>query len=633
MINRIFIFTAIFLFFTVANARATVINAVTKEENVLKIQLTEKTEYKFFQEEPFKIKIELKNTKPGVLDKKILFHEGLISEVSAQTQDNSTIVEILLAEPAKTEVKMEGDVLFVSFHSDTTAKLLPKKVVRIIDLSMSETEKGFEISIQGDSELPEPSITKADGYFSLAFSDVELHAQPSEKIPLSIKRQGDELILSFSFGNDFDVEALYLVDEILLDVKRVKKDVVKLESVKPQIIPEAHTVSLDLQDADIVGVLRLLGDISGYNIVIHPEVKGKITLKLINVPWTQVLDIVCKTFHLEKVVERNIIRILPIKVFQEEKKLEAETKELFKIAEEEQTQTFVLKYASVDKIKSTIEASKILSPKGNISTDDRTKTLIVRDTPLVLSQVAFLIQELDEPVTQILLEARIIEISSEFAKSFGFEWGIDWRADPRTTITGKITLPVGTGMVTAPTTEFTIGYLDPARTLTLDLKISALEQSGRGKIISTPKIITLDNKKAKIVQGESIPYGERDREGNISTKFKDVAITAEITPYLIDETSMLLDVNIIKEDLIAFVDIGGVFAPRTLKVEGVTKVFLKDGETLVIGGMFKETDRLRESKVPVLGDIPLVGELFKSRGRDELLYEVMIFITPRVLKL
>lgn len=159
-----------------------------------------------------------------------------------------------------------------------------------------------------------------------------------------------------------------------------------------------------------------------------------------------------------------------------------------------------------------------------------------------------------------------------------------------------------------------------------------LQDSGKGKIVSDPKVITLNNQKAKIVQGESIPYGEKDvQSGQISTKFKDVAITVEVTPHMIDDQSMLLDVNVIKEDLIEFINIGGTYAPRTTKLESVTKVSLKDGETLVIGGIYKRKDTFKEGKVPGLGDIPLLGELFTTRGRDEDLYEVVIFITPRVL--
>ncbi|PMP70474.1 MAG: hypothetical protein C0186_05010 [Thermodesulfovibrio aggregans] len=663
MINKIF-FILIFIFLFALNALAVEISNIITEGDTLKIKLTEKTEFNLLPcEDPFKIKIELKNTNPGILEKKMFLREGIVSEISAQVKDNNTEIELLVSEPVRPEIKMEDNILTVSFNSPPAQ---PSTATKIIEMAMDEKEEGFEISIQADNELPEPSVSKVDDYINVDFQGVSFEAETGN-IPVSVKRQGDELILSFFFGKDFDVEPVYLGDEVILNVKKVKKlKVAKLEQEPSYetIIPNIKSekpVSLDLQDADIVGVFRLLGDIGGYNIVIHPEVKGKVTLKLINVPWIKAIDVICKTFQLEKNFEGNIIRIAPIKVFQEEKKLEAETKDLFKKAEEEQIRIFVLKYAAVDKVKTTIEGSKILSPKGNISTDERTRTVIVRDVPSVLAQVASLIQDLDKPTRQILLETRIVEISSSFSKAFGFEWGIFWQPpDTRTTITGSVgasttgtlqnssinfagvpggitplgvNLPASTGSVTSPTTAFTIGYINAARTLALDLRISALQQSGKGKVISNPKVITLDNQKAKIVQGASIPYGEKDvQSGQISTKFKDVAITVEATPHLIDDKSMLLDVNVVKEDLVEFVNIGGVYAPRTQKIEGNTKVSLKDGETLVIGGIYKKTDSTTESKVPGLGDIPLVGELFKSRGRDESLYEVMIFITPRILK-
>ncbi|MGB9891703.1 type IV pilus secretin PilQ [Thermodesulfovibrio yellowstonii] len=638
------------------------IKAIIPEGDIIKIQLTEKTEFKVIsQEDPFKIKIEFKNTNPGILDKKMFFREGIVSEISAQSYGDNTIVDMLLVEPVKPELKMENNILIISFSSPSDSISQQMKAKKIIEITVDETEEGFEISIQGDGELPEPSITKIDDYINVVFQGINLDTEPSEDIPVSIKRQGDELILSFFYGKEFDVEPVYLGDEIILDIKKVKETKIvesqetkSIETSMPKAGNEEKTISLDLQDADIVGVFRLLGDIGGYNIVIHPDVKGKVTLKLINVPWQQAVDVICKTFQLEKTFEGNIIRIAPVKIFQEEKKLEAETKDLFKKAEDEQIRIFVLKYASVDKVKGTIEAAKILSPKGTISTDERTRTVIIRDIPSVLGHIARLVADLDKPTRQILLEARIIEMSSSFSKSLGFEWGIQWYPPgTRTTIVGSvgaaagssassvpggtaplaINLPASTGNVTSPTTAFTIGYLNPSQTIALDLRISALQQSGKGKVISNPKVITLDNQKAKIVQGASIPYGEKDvQSGQISTKFKDVAITVEATPHLIDDKSMLLDVSVIKEDLVEFVNIGGVYAPRTTKIEGNTKVSLKDGETLVIGGIYKKTDSMTESKVPGLGDVPLLGELFKSRGRDETLYEVMIFVTPRILK-
>lgn len=647
------------LFFLISSSWAGEINSVVHEEGSLKIQLTEKDSFKIIpQNDPFKIAIELEKTKPGILSKKLLFHEGIISEVSAKSSDKGgSLIEVLLAEPVNAQIDLKGNTLVLNFYNpkQSVQKDNPSK---IIDFIANETTEGYEINIQGDSELPEPIITKGDRYTEVAFSNVKFDAKIPQNIPVNLKTEGDYLILSFLFGKDYDVQSFYLGDEVVLEVNKIKPKEVKpvsvaqvaqntIESPKP-INADLKNISLDLQDADIVGVLRLLGDVSGYNMVIHPDVKGKITLKLSNVPWTQALDIVCKTFYLGNVVEGNIIRVAPLKVFQEEKKLQAETKDLFKKAEDTDTKIITLRYSTPDKVKATVEGAKLLSPQGNIVIDERTRSLIVKDIPSSLREIENFIANLDKPIKQILLETRIIEISSSYSKSLGFEWGIRWRPpDTRTNIVGSqsgivavpggttpmaINLPASSGATGAGTSAFTIGYLSAAGTFALDLRISALQESGKGKIVSNPKIITLDNQKAKIVQGESIPYGEKDvQSGQISTKFKDVAITVETTPHLIDDRSLQLDINVIKEDLVEFINIGGTFAPRTTKLEGVTKVKLKDGETLVIGGIYKKKDSIRDSKVPLLGDIPIAGELFKSTGRDETLYEVMIFITPRVL--
>lgn len=658
MINKCFIFIG-FLLFLISSSWAGEINSVVYEEGKLKIQLSEKANYKLIsQNDPFKITIEIQNTNPGILNKKMFFHEGIISEIYAKPVDKDSLIEILLAEPANPHIDLKGNVLLVSFPSAQSNQSNDQrtKPSKIIDLTVTESDEGFEINIQGDSELPEPAITKIDNYIEVAFQNVKFNADIPKTIPIDLKIEGDALILSFPFGKDFDAESFYLGDEIILYFNKIKPKEIKTLSVsqEPQKkieIPEfpAHEVkkiSLDLQDADIVGVLRLLGDVSGYNMVIHPDVKGKITLKLTDVPWTQALDIVCKTFYLGKVFEENIIRIAPLKVFQEEKKLIAETKELFKKAEDTDTKIFTLRYAAPDKAKATIEGAKLLSPQGNIVIDERTRSLIIKDIPTSLKEIESFIANLDRSIKQILLETRILEISSNYAKSLGFEWGIRWRPpDSRTAIVGSqggdvpggstplaINLPASTGSIGIGTAAFTVGYINASGTFALDLRISALQETGKGKIISNPKIITLDNQKAKIVQGESIPYGEKDvQSGQISTKFKDVAITVETTPHMIDDKSLQLEINIIKEDLVEFINIGGTFAPRTTKLEGNTKVTLKDGETLVIGGIYKKKDTIRDSKVPFLGDIPVAGELFKSTGRDETLYEVMIFITPRVL--
>lgn len=713
MINKS-IFLIILILFSPFMLWAGEINSVISESNQLRIQLTAKPSYKVIpQDDPFKLKIELQGIKPGILSKKMLFHEGIVSEVSAQSSNSGTVLEVLLSEPIKAEISTQGNVLLVSFGKDTKVQEKPAK---IIDISMEKTDEGYEISIKGDNALPEPEVIKETDTINIAFSDVSIATEPSKEIPVNLKKQGEDLILSFTFGKDAETEVLYLGDEVVLDVKApLKKQEVKVatkdvvassnskksasKSEKIEITPLKQTagektISLDLQDADIVGALRLLAEAGEYNLVVHPRVGGKITLNLKNVTITQAMDLICKNSNLVKLHEDNIIRVLPIESYMIELVLEKKETRVYKlkyvrpsnilqrtvdlrtaladskifqffgveniqIEKDQKTGAIEYKITNIPEKKETEKSIRYTTPTETreetttkvigIAIDELTGSLIINAPVSIHKEIEKVIAKLDVPQKQILLEARILEVSSSFSKSLGFEWGISWIApNTTTTIQGSqagtmpggstpvaVNLPAGTGRVGKGSSAITVGYLNASGTLALDLRISALQQTGKGKVLSNPKIVTLDNMKASIIQGESIPYGERTVTGGtseISTKFKDVALILDVTPRIIDDKIMNLYVYFTKEDFVEFVDIGGILAPRTIKLSGATEATVKPGETLVLGGIYKKIERMSNSKVPGLGDIPIVGELFTSRGRDEDIYEVLIFITPRIIE-
>ncbi len=713
MINRVNIILAFFLFFFVSMAWAGQINSVSSEENSLLIQLTSKPNYKIIpQDDPFRLKIELIDTKPGIISQKMLFHSGLVSEIFAQAYENNTILDILFSQPTKAEIITEGNVLRVSFGKNSLSQEEP---VKIIDINMEKTESGYEISIKGDNVLPEPEVIKEGNTIKISFSDVDLATEPSKDIPLILDKKDNILEFNFKFDKEVQAEASYLVDEVVLhiNIPKEKEEVIltskdmipstkiaknnskKLEQtelIEKKILSPEKNISLDLQDADIVGALRFLAEAGGYNLVIHPRIGGKITMVLKNVTITQAMDLICKNNNLVKLEENNVIRILPIDSYLIEIALSPKEVRLYKLKYVRPsiilqrtanfttifTETRIFQYFNIDSIRvkkddktgeivyeidsikekeysetikylragETVE-EKVIKLLG-FSTDELTGTLIVNAPSLLHKEIEKVIAKLDVPQKQILIEARIIEISSSFSKSLGFQWGIRWSPPgSRTNIVGSqggtisggstplaVNLPAGTGRA-GGTSAITVGYLNASGTFALDLRISALQQTGKGKIISNPRIVTLDNQKATIIQGESIPYGERTITGGtteISTKFKDVAITLDVTPRVIDENMMNLYVSFTKEDLVQFVNIGGILAPLTVKLSSNTEATVKPGETLVLGGIYKKVDRMSNSKVPGLGDIPLVGELFTSRGRDEDIYEVMIFITPRIIE-
>lgn len=423
-----------------------------------------------------------------------------------------------------------------------------------------------------------------------------------------------------------------------------------MEAKEPETITEGKytgkKISLDFQDADIVPMFRLFSDISGYNMVVNPEVKGKITMKLINVPWDQALDLILKTFSLGKIVEGNIIRIAPLSVFARESEERSKAKEAEVKAEALETKIFPVSYADVSIVEKAIKDSKMLSPRGSVSVDKRTSALIVKDVPSVLPQVENLLQTLDKPIPQVMIEARIVEVSTTSASDLGIQWGVQISAtNTLSSFGGFPTLGTGafTGnnfMVDFPSgsagkgsgSGFNFGIINPAKTLGLDLQLAALEKVGNSKIISNPRIVTTDNEKATIMQGTSEPFPQLTPEGTISTSYKDIVLLAEVTPHITPLGSVSMSVLVRKEDVIGTVNIGGSAVPRTSKIETNTKVLVQNGETLVIGGVYKKVERSSSSGLPGLMNIPILGWLFRTKSNTEDVTELMMFITPRIIE-
>lgn len=422
------------------------------------------------------------------------------------------------------------------------------------------------------------------------------------------------------------------------------------EIKEPEAIAEGKytgkKISLDFQDADIVPIFRLLSDISGYNIVVNPEVKGKLTMKLINVPWDQALDLILKTFSLGKSIEGNIVRIAPLSVFAKESEDRSRAKEAEIKAEALETKIFPVSYADVSVVEKAIKDSKILSTRGSVSVDRRTSALVVKDVGSVFPQIDNLLLTLDRAIPQVMIEARIVEVSTNSVFDLGIQWGVKVNAvNTLSSLAGLPNLNRGgfTGnnfMVDFPSgrvgagsgSGFNFGLLNPARTLGLDLQLSALEQVGGTKIISNPRLVTTDNEKATIMQGTSEPYPQLTPEGTITTAFKDIVLIAEVVPHITPAGSVSMSVLVRKEDIIGTVTIAGSPVPRTSKIESNTRVLVQSGETLVIGGVYKKTERHSASGIPGLMKVPILGSLFKSKSTSEDVSELMMFITPRIVE-
>jgi type IV pilus assembly protein PilQ len=421
--------------------------------------------------------------------------------------------------------------------------------------------------------------------------------------------------------------------------------------------PERFTgkrVSLDFQDAEISSVLRLIADVSGLNMVVGDAVRGKVTLKLLNVPWDQALDLILKLNNLGQIREGNIIWIDTLANITKLRDEAVRARDSTMKAEDLTTRIVYLNFAlaaqTLDVAKST------LSPRGEIKVDVRTNALVVRDIAENLNKLEKLIHDLDQRTPQVQIEARIVQATKTFARGLGIQWGISniltqgGKQGPLTVALGSngatptsgsafgnfsntylVNLPAAATGVAVPASSigFAIGKFF-GTTGTLDMQISAGESMALAKIVSSPKILTLDNKAAKIEQGDQVPFQTVSLQGT-QTTFVDATLTLSVTPHVVPHASMVrLEIKATKNaiDKANSTPAG----PSISKKEATTEVLLRDGETTVLGGIFEEERDDNTQGIPWFNRIPFLGWLFKNEGVSVTQSELLVFVTPLIVK-
>jgi len=678
-----------------ATAPPIVITGISIEDYAVNIKVQGPIKYSLQKTaDPFLVAVVIEGASVGQFRDKILSKaKGIIEVAPAQIEAPSLAARLDIILQAKNDVKAEvtADTLSIRIGKKSVQAATARDSRNLKDILTDKGPDGssaessqprdgaareiteiyfdkdknlVELVIKADGKLGEPAVFQLDGSVILEIPGVKSRASiPSKMMPpiknMTVKNEVDKVRIVITSHTDSQSEVYILDDELLVDFTRNdvagKKTVTEKDSSARRTIAQGgKVVSLDFQDADIVPILRLLGDVSGYNMVVHPDVKGKITMKLINVPWTQALEIIVRTFNLEKVVEGNIIRIATVKAFQEEQKSAAENKELFTKAEDIVTRIFTVNNADVERLKEVIEKGKLLSPRGTLSIDVRTRSVIVKDIQPAIYQVQKLFETLDRPTQQVLIEARIVEMNTNYSKSLGVQWGMTGKTGSTnsgsfsaagsqgTSIPGGqssgstlFNLPAATSAL-SPTSAVTFGYLNADKTFGLDLRLSAIETSGKAKIVASPKIMTLDNQKALIKQGKKIPVttiqsGTSTSVATYSTTYIDANLKLTVTPHISAGGGVLMDIELIKDAPDWTIrDVQGNPAIDTRQAS--TQVLLMNGETIVIGGIITTSDQISDNNVPGMSKIPLLGELFKQQTREIANTELLIFLTPRIVQ-
>jgi type IV pilus assembly protein PilQ len=485
-----------------------------------------------------------------------------------------------------------------------------------------------------------------------------------------VVRVGDGVRIAISATGDFEQLAYQSDDQYVVEVQPARKAAQKTEDKR---VYTGERLTLNFQDIETRAVLQLLADASGQNIVVSDSVQGSVTLRLQNVPWDQALDIVLRTKGLDKRRNDNVIIVAPTEELAAREKAElAARQDVQELAplRSEYLQVNYAKAADLAALIKTQGEGGLLSKRGSVSVDERTNTLLLQDSADRLDDIRRLVGTLDIPIRQVQIEARIVIVSDDFSRELGARAGFsgfdffgsnlgytsgsalandqalaDFLDRLNDNTVGNEGVPfIVSDDVNTPSPRYnvnlpvanpagSIAYMLLGQDYLVDLEISAAQAEGRGEVISTPRVITANQREASIEQGVEIPYQESASSGATTISFKKAVLSLKVTPQVTPDNRVILDLNI-KKDSVGQVIVGGAGqqVPSIDTREITTQVLVNDGQTVVLGGILETERRETEKKVPYLGDVPVLGRLFKTTGKTNNKDELLIFVTPKILR-
>ncbi len=474
-------------------------------------------------------------------------------------------------------------------------------------------------------------------------------------VRIAIAATGEYEQLAYQSDNIFTVE--------------IKPFVAEAAEVKDEFAYAGEKLSLNFQDIEVRSVLQLIADFTGLNVVVSDSVSGNLTLRLKNVPWDQALDIILKTKGLDMRQAGNVLLIAPAAEIAAREKQELEARESLAKLAPLRTELVQINYAKATDIAALLIETRaaqavgegeagggsVLSPRGSVTVDARTNTLLVRDTDDSLVAVRRLIKDLDIPVRQVLIESRIVIANDDFSKELGVRWGAsyaDFTAgpdnDPRGEFTSgslesttdaingdpldlnerlNVNLPV-----TDPTGSLALALTKIAPDLLIELELSAAQAESRAEVVSAPRVITSNQTQARIEQGVEIPYQESTSSGATSVTFKEAVLSLDVTPSITPDDRVNMDLAVNKDSVGQLVDLGiggNVPSIDTNKVQ--TSILVDNGQTVVLGGIYEQTTIESTDRVPFFGELPLVGRLFRTDLTQDNKAELLIFVTPKII--
>ncbi len=642
---------------------------------------------------PARIALDLPNTANGLGKSTVDIGEGDIRSISVVEVANRTRMVLNLSRNLNYTASLDGNALVITvdaaiqsatkenaqavkFADPTPAAKAQKQSIRDVDfrrgnngegrviIDLSSPGVGIDIRQQGRNVIVDFVNTSAPRNL-IRRLDVNDFATPVKTVDLV--DQGGNARMVIEPRGLWEYSAYQTDTQFIVEIKQTKEDPNKLVQGNGYT---GEKLTLNFQSVEVRALLQVIADFTGLNIIASDTVNGSLTLRLKDVPWDQALDIILQAKGLSKRKNGNVVLIAPADELAAKEKLALEASQQITELEALRTESFVLSYAKASDLQALLStgggqgaqggqgnqgAQKILSKRGSATVDPRTNTLFVQDVPVRLEDVRRLISQLDIPVRQVMIEARIVIADDKFSRQLGVRFGVgagrgasnDVVGNGRLGSGGNISTSTGFAAGTASTAiannvdlpvsgaagSLAFTFLNLGNGNIVNLELSALESENRGKVVSNPRIVTADKKKATITQGTEIPYLTQSASGGATVSFKPAVLSLDVTPQITPDDKVIMDLEIKKDSVGQLVPSGnGGTIPsidtKTLK----TQILVDNGDTAVLGGIFEQTTRTDVTKVPLLGDIPFIGNLFKNTSKQDDKIELLIFITPRIIK-
>ena len=511
-------------------------------------------------------------------------------------------------------------------------------------INLQNSAAAVEVSARGDHVIASFNATAIKPEL-LALMDVADFNTPVYNVDIRQNKSNVtfDLGIKGKFDYKYDQSGNLFIVEVSPPLRTTKADAPKKYKGKP--------ISLNFQDVPVRTVLQLIADFNKLNLVTTDSVGGNITLRLDGVPWEQALDTVLKVKGLDKRLDNNILLVAPAAEIASQEKQQLENKQKVADLAPLVTEYVQINYAKAPDMAKLLadDKTRLLSPRGAVSVDERTNTLLVKDTADVIDHIKDMIKVLDVAVKQVVIEARMVTVTDGVDDALGIRWGVT-DVNSSASVSGKLegldTAATGStpaikdrlnvNLAATPSTGTAASIAFQVAKLTdgslLDLELSALENENKAEIISSPRVTTANQKEALIEQGYEIPYNESASSGATTVAFKKAVLSLKVTPQITPDNNVILDLHVTQDDIYKDVSTGNGGTAVALSTQAInTQVLVKNGETLVLGGIYNRSIKKTVSKVPVLGDIPGVGVLFRSTTNANTKKELLIFVTPKIV--